>query len=170
MEERPIECSLCKKRADVIYSEMVGKATTTWQMCRDCPVLKSKLQGSGARGAGAKRERDLCCSSCQTSLESVMMGEPLGCKECYEVFQEVLVNQLTEAELLSPRLKPSPGSKTRTLHIGKSPRMDEKVLGGARIRELNDALTSALKGEDYEEAAWLRDQITLAMEESDERA
>lgn len=170
MEEKPIECSHCKKKADVIYSEMVGNAVTTWQMCRDCPVLQSKLQGKTENVKDTTKEEDLCCSNCHTSLESVLLGEPLGCKECYQVFQEVLIDQLTETDQVSPRLKPSPASQTPTLHIGKSPHIDEKALHSTRMRDLNEALAEALKGENYEEAAWLRDQINALMEKSDERA
>lgn len=170
MEERPIECSQCKKKADVVYSEMITGCVTTWKMCRDCPILQSKLQGKNDNLAKGNKEEDLCCSNCHTSLESVLMGEPLGCKDCYHVFQDVLIDQLTETDQVSPRLKPSPVSQTPTLHIGKSPHIDEHALNSSRIRDLNEALSEALKGENYEEAAWLRDQINALMEKSDERA
>jgi len=170
MEERPIECSQCKKKADIIYSEMIGTTVTTWHMCRDCPVLQSKLQGKTDNTKTLKKEEELCCNRCHTSLDAVLMGEPLGCKECYEVFQDVLIDQLTETAQISPRLKPSPVSQTPILHMGKSPHIDEKALHLNRMRDLNAALGEALKGENYEEAAWLRDQINALMEKSDERA
>lgn len=93
------------------------------------------------------------------------MGEPLGCKECYQIFQEVLLDQLIETEKISPRLKPT---QTPTFHIGKSPHVPLDELTSNRILELNEALSEALKGENYEQAAWLRDQINSLMEKSDE--
>ncbi|QVL57619.1 MAG: UvrB/UvrC motif-containing protein [Simkaniaceae bacterium] len=170
MPERPIECSQCKKCADVIYTEMVGETTTTTEMCRDCPVLKHKLEGKVPAMGTPKKEEGLCCSHCHTSLESVLMGEALGCKDCYFIFQDVLVDQLMETQLISPRLKPSSASPTPTLHIGKSPFINGKSENSTRIRDLNEALSEALKGENYEEAAWLRDQINSLTKASDERA
>ena len=169
MSERPLECSQCKRCADVIYSEMVGDTVTTTEMCRDCPVLKLKLQGKDSLEESPKKEEGLCCRECHTSLEAVLMGEPLGCKECYEIFEEVLTDQLLESQLISPRLKPNPASPIPTLHIGKSPHITGKEeSASARIRDLNEALSEALKGENYEEAAWLRDQINAMTEVKDE--
>ncbi|MCB1107199.1 MAG: UvrB/UvrC motif-containing protein [Chlamydiia bacterium] len=169
MHERPLECSQCKKGADVIYSEMVGETVITTEMCRECPVLKQKLQGNASFQNEAKKEEGLCCSHCQTSLESVLMGEPLGCQECYAIFQDVLTDQLLDSQLISPRLKPNPASPVPTLHIGRSPHIDENMKHSARIRDLNEALSDALKGENYEEAAWLRDQINALAKANDEQ-
>ncbi|MCB1084762.1 MAG: UvrB/UvrC motif-containing protein, partial [Chlamydiia bacterium] len=38
----------------------------------------------------------------------------------------------------------------------------------SRIRDLSEALNQALKGENYEEAAWIRDQINALTEPLDE--
>ncbi len=170
MSERPLECSQCKKCADVIYTEMVGETVTTTEMCRDCPILRQKLEGKIPHKKTQKKEEGLCCSHCHTSLEAILMGEPLGCKECYFIFQDVLVDQLMEAQLISPRLKPNPASPTPTLHIGKTPFTNGNSENSNRIRDLNEALKSALKGENYEEAAWLRDQINSLTKASDEHA
>ena len=168
MSERPLECNKCKKAADVIYSEMVGSEVNIISMCRECPVLKQKLQGKAPAEATPKKEEGLCCSQCHTSLESVLMGEPLGCKECYHVFQDVLLDQLIEAQLVSPRLKPNPSKPTPTLHIGKTPEVAAEAQDAKRIRDLNESLREALKGEKYEEAAWLRDQINGLTKAQDE--
>ncbi|MDJ0651721.1 MAG: UvrB/UvrC motif-containing protein [Simkaniaceae bacterium] len=168
MPERPLECSQCKKCGDVIYTEMIGDTTTTTEMCQDCPVLKQKLEGKTPIKGTPKKEESLCCSQCHTSLESILMGEPLGCKECYFIFQDVLVDQLMETQLISPKLKPNPASTTPALHIGKTPFIDETTENTTRIRNLNEALGEALKGENYEEAAWLRDQINSLTKASDE--
>ena len=170
MNERPLECSQCKRSADVIYSEMVEDTVATTEMCRDCPVLKLRLQGKTPNEEAPKKDEGLCCSKCHTSLESVLMGEPLGCKECYAIFQEVLIDQLLETQLISPRLKPNPASPVPTLHIGRSPHFDENSQDTSRIRDLNESLNEALSGENYEEAAWLRDQINALTEMKDERA
>lgn len=164
MSERPLECSHCKKCGDVLYTEMVGETMTTFEMCRDCPVLKQKLEGKN----GAIGDEGIRCSRCDTSLESVLMGEPLGCQECYLVFQDVLTDQLNETQLLSPRLKQNPARPIPIFHMGKSPAHSENPELDSRLRDLNLALGDALKGENYEEAAWLRDQINSLTKATDE--
>ncbi|NRA89951.1 MAG: UvrB/UvrC motif-containing protein [Simkaniaceae bacterium] len=170
MSERPLECSQCKRPASVIYSEMVDGNVITTQMCQGCPILKHKLQGTNSNEESPKKEEGLCCSNCHTTLESVLVGEPLGCKECFSVFQDILTDQLFETESISPKLNPNPATPVPTLHIGKSPHIDPKAKTSNRIRDLNESLKKALKKENYEEAAWLRDQINELMEVSDERS
>jgi protein arginine kinase activator len=104
---------------------MVEDNVTTTEMCRDCPVLKLKLEGKTPGGETERKEEGLCCSNCHTPLEAILVGEPLGCKECYAIFQDVLTDQLLESELISPRLNPNPATPIPTLHIGKSPLIDE---------------------------------------------
>ena len=152
----------------VIYTEIVGHHMITSQMCQQCPILKSKLQGNGGRDQTRKKEEGLCCIHCHTTLESVLVGEPLGCKECFSIFQDILVDQLFETHSISPKLNPNPAISSRTLHIGKSPHIDPKAQASNRIRDLNESLNKALKKENYEEAAWLRDQINEIMEVGDE--
>lgn len=159
MVERPLECSQCKKSADVIYSEIAGKTNITTHMCRDCPVLKQKLYGKPSAEPSQPQEKELCCCKCQTTLASVLMGEPLGCKECYTVFEDILFDQLRETELISPRLKSNPTTPSAPLHIGKTPYSEERTNQSTKLRDLNQSLREALQGENYEEAAWLRDQI-----------
>jgi len=158
MDERPLECSRCKKEADVTYSEVIGGEMSTVRMCRDCPILQEKLHGSENPG--------LCCENCKTSLESILMGNPLGCKECYEIFHDVLVDQLIELDHISPRLRPNEMSKHSTLHIGKTPYSSQDAFKSKRLSSLNEALSDALSGENYEQAAWIRDKINTLMETS----
>jgi len=170
MEERPLECSQCKKKAAVIYQEVAGSHITVYHMCTDCPVLKQKLEGKKdeAIAETTSKEEGLCCGSCETSLKSVLMGQPLGCKECYKVFQDILIDQLTSMNQIAPNLKPSQKSKNSSFHVGTSPETNQTERSSTRLNALNEALSDALKGENYEQAAWLRDQINSLMEKTNE--
>jgi len=160
MSERPLECSQCKKNPNVVYKEMVGSNVATTHLCQDCPILKQKLKGEETLGNSLqKKEEGLFCTHCKTSLEAILMGKPLGCKECYSIFQEALIKEMIEIPLVSPKLKLNPAMPTSTLHIGKTPLTDKNAENIARICDLNEALNEALRKENYEEAAWLRDQI-----------
>jgi protein arginine kinase activator len=91
---------------------------------------------------------------------------PLGCCQCYETFADQIQNEL----ISSGRV---PGSlshiKSGTpMHVGRSPGETVELSPSLRLKALNQALADTLKGEDYEQAAWLRDQIKQLTEKSNE--
>lgn len=168
MVERPVECSHCKKPVKVIYKEIVDQSVVCTEMCADCPILQHKLHGSAyAVKAEGWTEGDagLCCGNCHTSLESLKTGNPLGCSECYTVFGDILVSELIATDRIPQRLhKQLITKKIQSIHIGKTPAHPVTIPPSSRLATLNEALNEALKRENYEQAAWLRDQIK-ALEE-----
>ncbi len=163
MSERPIECSQCKRPAKVLYKEILGDAINCTQMCMDCPVLQAKLHGETAKTD--KKVSQVCCGSCGTSLESVQMGQPVGCVECYVVFNDFLVGELIAAGAIPPALqKKLAAQRSQVIHIGKSPDQTADITLSSRLASLNEALNEALKRENYEQAAMLRDQIKTLTE------
>lgn len=174
MADRPVECTgHCKRPTKVTYKEIVGDAVTITEMCAECPVYEQKLHGQikalGIEGL-AEGEAGLCCGNCRTSLESVLTGNPLGCSECYAVFSELLISELIAEDAIPSQLKKSIGAKkSQTLHVGKTPMHTVTLPASSRLTALNEALNDALKKENYEQAAWLRDQIKALIEKgSDE--
>lgn len=168
MEERPLECSACKKSIEVHYTEIVGKEVSKSCMCGDCPVLDRHLHGTVpivARESGRESMAGLCCGSCGTTLESVRMGNPLGCPECYEVFGDILAHEIL------PRLKgfEEAGSASSMIYVGRSPGESAEISPSVRLIALNEALKETLSNEDYEQAAWLRDQIK-ELEDEEEKS
>ncbi len=162
MSERPVECSNCKKPIKITYKEIVGELTITTEMCADCPVLQQKLQGP-MENLKEQITEGLCCGHCQTTLESAKTGNPLGCSECYSVFSDFLVTELTARDKIFPK------QKAKTLHAGKSPGKASSFTPSNKLTSLNEALNEALKRENYEQAAWLRDQIKALTKKSDEK-
>ncbi|MCH9614698.1 MAG: hypothetical protein SP1CHLAM54_13350 [Chlamydiia bacterium] len=88
----------------------------------------------------------VCCGNCGTDLQAVKTNSPLGCFECYHVFEDIIRQELG-------------GNHS---HIGRSKAAPEL---SNRLTELNVELNEALKKENYEQAAWLRDQIKELMNE-----
>ena len=153
MKERPIECIQCNRKADVHYTEIVGELVMTTEMCRDCPILKSRLQGK-EHPQESPKERS--CQKCQTSLDAILLGEPPGCAECYLIFKTEIASQFETSSLLSSHLEKMDRS---LLHLGASPDQSKSDTLLSRLHNLKGALSAALERENYEEAAWLRDQI-----------
>lgn len=171
MTERPVECGQCKKGAKVVYKEMVGRTVTTTEMCSDCPILLKKLHGmtpTEASGTVEETPASLVCSKCHTSLEAVKMGNLMGCTECYALFGDLLVQELFAEDKIPPQLEKA--TRNQPLHVGKTPGYTATSQGSNRLTSLNESLNEALKRENYEEAAWLRDQIKELTEKKDESA
>lgn len=169
MVDRPVECSQCKKPSKVTYKEIVIDSIICTEMCADCPVLQGKLHGESVKSSAT--ESGLCCANCGTSLEAVKMGQPLGCVECYSAFGDLLISELIEAEAVPPKLAQKLSSKrTQPIHIGISPNKPADITLSSRLTSLNEALNDALKRENYEQAAWLRDQIKALTEKNEQKS
>lgn len=172
LPERPLECSECKKPVSICYTEMIGEKITRTHMCADCPELHRKLHGNYLQSTTYSIEENvarLACGNCGTTLESVRVGTLLGCSACYEVFGDILIEEMLAAGKIPPRLTTT--KKSIPLYIGRSPGESQAINPSLRLLALNEALSETLKKEDYEQAAWLRDQIkalTENQEKSDE--
>ncbi|MFT4552786.1 MAG: protein arginine kinase activator [Chlamydiales bacterium] len=160
--ERPLECSECRKEVEVYYSEIIGSTIIRTCMCKECPILDQRLHGQLADkatetsiGMGA----GLCCGNCDTTLEAVRTGNPLGCEDCYDVFSDVIVMEMLVSGKISQRVQMDKSRKSVPLHIGYAP--GEKITTNPSLRliALNEALNDTLAREEYEQAAWIRDQI-----------
>ena len=161
MTDRPVECSKCKKSVTVFYKEIVGNTITTTEMCADCPILQKKLHGTVPENREETSKQlgtGLFCGHCHTSLESIKMGNPIGCSQCYVVFADLLVQELIAENKLPKAMETA--RRNQPLHIGKTPEGPVHIPHTSnRLTSLNEALNEALQKENYEEAAWLRDQI-----------
>lgn len=165
--DRPLECSDCKKPPAVLYTEIVGDQITRMSMCADCPELYRRLHGGGANAPFSLGEGGgLACGNCGTTFESVRMGHPLGCSVCYEIFDEVVFQELVHQAKLPPRL--TQFRKSIPVHIGRKPGEAKELNLSAKLLALNEALSETLKAEDYEQAALLRDQIRELTERNPE--
>jgi protein arginine kinase activator len=158
-KERPFECSECKKNIRVRYTEVDGETVTNTAMCADCPELQKRLHGLSKEEIAAISNpgEGLCCGNCGTTLEAIKTGHPLGCSICYEVFQDLIFQNLLKEGRIPQRLmnqKPQ-----ETLHIGKYPSSIKQLSPSVKLVALNDALKETLAKEDYEQAALIRDQI-----------
>ena len=98
-------------------------------------------------------ESEYRCNLCGSSFADIAGSGFIGCEECFSSFY----NQLL------PTLKAIHG---RTHHCGKIPRSSAPRLSSAyRIDDLRDRLSQAVKDENFELAAKLRDEIKSLREE-----
>ena len=120
-------------------------------------LLSSMLKSSHARAVPAAQR----CKLCGSSYEDIAKRGKLGCAECYELFGERLAPSIERIH-------------NRTKHIGKLPGRPaaRKTSAAATpketaaqtprqetLEELQAKLMEAVKAEEYEKAAVLRDRI-----------
>lgn len=169
--DRPLECSECKKPIAVHYTEIIGHSINRISMCADCPELQRRLHGSPMYRPNLTTQEEgstgLACGNCGTTLEAIRVGNPLGCSVCYEVFDDILIGEMLAAEKIPARLAQT--KKSIPIHIGRSPGEIQEMNPTLRLLALNEALSETLKREDYEQAAWLRDQIKALTENTENK-
>ena len=164
--ERPIECSECRKKIAIKYTEIVGESITHVFMCEGCPEYNRRLHGEAHKISQGMGEGTLACGSCGTTLDAVRMGNLLGCSVCYDVFAETIFSELIQAKKMPARI--TQFKKSVPLHLGRAPGETKEVSPAMKLLALNEALSDTLKAENYEQAAFLRDQIRELTEKNPE--
>lgn len=156
-------CEICGIReATIKFTQVINKKKTEMHVCKLCAEEKGftnplagfpKILGGlilgiiGELPETAKREHiDLKCNYCQLSWNEFQDKGLLGCGHCYESF----------AEPLKKLLRKLHGSNK---HIGDRP-ASQRITGTAdELEKLQKDLKRAVKSENYERAAKLRDKI-----------
>lgn len=157
-------CQRCHKNlATARYAEVVDGKVSDLHLCAECMKKHRDAGVSGFELAGpqpSSRRQPIVrsttdssaiqrrtCKQCGASLRDVLKSGRVGCRYCYESF----------AEQLEPLLR---GMHSSMIHRGKSPRMnDVRERLRTELQTKRALLRSALKLENYEEAALLRDQV-----------
>jgi protein arginine kinase activator len=161
-------CSICKeKTATVHLTQIVGDKMQKLDLCEDCAKAKGINDPTSfgladldlVLGLGASQEIEqaaggveLKCPRCGFTQADFKKSGRLGCPECYRTFAEGL------GTLLKAMHK-------GTRHTGKAPEALRQSRDlSDRLKTLQSKLAKAVKDEDFEEAAILRDEIKRASE------
>lgn len=160
-----MDCQSCHSRkATVHLTDIVNnKEKREVHLCEQCHSqqqgtsgmeimgLISSAFGAAAKTAGAETAAEPTCATCGLAYSEFRSRGRLGCPQCYEVFRTAL----------EPLLEKIHG---KCQHVGKTPggpaaadRSREKHVVALR-RQLN----AAVKDENYELAARLRDDLKRA--------
>jgi protein arginine kinase activator len=156
-------CQICKKNpAKVHYTEIVNNSMVVMNLCVECAerkgidVHKAGNYGLGDLVAGlidstadseAERISRVRCATCGYEYSDFKRIGRLGCPDCYAAFESQLLAVLRHVH----------GS---TQHAGKKAvRISERAALRERVAALREDLSLAIRSEDYERAATLRDEI-----------
>ena len=154
-------CSVCKEKpATVHLTQIVGEKMQKLDLCEDCAKAKGVNDPAGFAladlmlGLGASQEIEQAvggvetkCPRCGFTQADFKKSGRLGCPECYKTFAEGLAGMLKTMH-------------KGTRHVGKVPEaLRASREQTDRLKTLQKKLEKAVKSENYEEAARLRDEI-----------
>lgn len=152
-------CESCNEREATVHLTQVADGhVKKVHLCEECAAksgfdlqgpmsITDILIGMGGAPAGEAGAPDRSCPRCHLRRSDFKKTGRLGCPECYETFA---------AELM-PLVK---GMHRSEQHTGKVPsRESARLRVSAELAELQKSLDRAIREENYEEAARLRDQI-----------
>ena len=176
-------CEKCKKRtATVFYNENINGKTKSYSLCGDC-ASKLREQGDlqdiallsesfvdpfstwndqlfgGFFGIPALKSfpTEKKCPVCGCHYSEIAKTGKVGCPTCYETF----------ADELSAMISSVHGTTTHTGDVPAKYRAMQKRAD--RLEALNKELKKAIREEDYESAAKLRDEIKSLQQEANEK-
>ena len=157
---KPEQCSHCKKPATIHLTQIINNKIHKVDLCEDCPYKQGVTDPEGFSladfllkpPASLITDQPVKCEVCGFTPKDFKKTGRFGCPACYTSFKDILQPMLTNMH-------------KDVLHRGKVP---EKALARMsrqrRIDQLESDLGEAIKTENYEEAARLRDLISQARE------
>jgi len=166
-------CEVCKKRVATLHiTEIMPDGTKRMvHLCEECArsegmietkqtphTLQQLLQQVMEQHMGEVRGEisKLKCPKCGITYEEFRRNRKFGCPEDYRVFEDALVEMLERLHGASH-------------HRGKEYKSGgEKATKASKVLMLKQRLAEAVKREEYEEAARIRDEIKRLQEEEDE--
>jgi protein arginine kinase activator len=165
-------CTACQKAIAtiVIMDLQEGSVTGSQHLCASCAeqigvvqpklppkfspeILEDLLGGFQGSRPATKTPRAEVCPGCGMTPAEFRSKGRLGCPRCYDVFRHELLPLLQRIHEAASHRGRLPGRTSAP----PAPAVDERSLA-----ELRKRLEDAVRGERYEEAARLRDQLRRA--------
>jgi len=153
-------CDKCKEnKANLHFTKIINGNKQEMNLCEKCALENQDLgfdklfsfhklfTGLFDNMEEVNIEDDIRCSTCNLSFSQFKRTGKFGCSDCYDEFKDYL----------NPIIK---GVQGHLKHKGKVPkRIDSNISLKREVKLLNDKLEDAIKAEEFEEAAALRDKI-----------
>lgn len=119
--------------------------------------LTNMLASMLGEGISAGKPITKRCECCGASFSDIAQSGRVGCSECYSVFRQELLPSLNRLH-------------GKAIHVGNTPKEELKEeTKEEKIKKLKLQLADAIKAEEFENAAKLRDAIrALEREENNE--
>ncbi len=163
-----MKCEKCKsEEASIHFTQIKDGKVVSYNLCKDCAekhgVKSVKLDSEQQPVFAPETKEEVLsemlskgdavtgeCPNCHCRIDDIKRTGRLGCGRCYYAFEK-------QMDVLLRRIQGS------SFHIGQrtSKPEDEIYNDQLRVRDLKKRLNEAVKVENYEEAARLRDEIVV---------
>jgi len=173
-------CQICHKNQAVVHiiDDIPGEKNEI-HICRECAEREGHISKSvslqdamtnflGAMGfipgkeeeeEGESRSEELGCEQCGTTISDFLESGKFGCPNDYEVFSEILPSLFSKMHGACKHVGKEPGFECR--------KKETKKTVSQKVKQLMGELEEAIKIEDYEKAAVLRDELKKLIGESE---
>ena len=160
-----MKCENCDKREATVHLTEIKKGVKQeMHLCEQCAsqkglpgkahfsiseLLAGITSSSQKKTEKGKEVKEVTCPACELSLSKFQSSGRFGCPDCYESFKD---------DILPLVVKIHDSSQ----HVGKIPKRITKAAGlETELRKMHLELKAAVKAEDYEKAAEIRDRIKV---------
>ena len=164
-------CEKCKaKQANTHIKQVINGEVTEMNLCSECAEkvgyntafdsmfdigsMMSGFLGMPSVSALAREEK---CPACGSTFSQISKSGKVGCARCYDTFYDRLLP--TIKRIHGNTLHTGKRLKTARLGSGEQPQGEPKQTKKERIDELSEKLAKAVKAQEFEQAAKLRDAI-----------
>ncbi|MBM4109291.1 MAG: hypothetical protein FJ255_10880 [Phycisphaerae bacterium] len=157
-----MKCDRCENEATVTDITRRQGVVIERHLCEKCASEAGVVAGGSPEPSALVPQKPAVptCPECGLAITEFRQGGLLGCPACYKAFEATLAPMIERAH------------EGATHHIGKTPRCKlarsgparEAVVGGVdeqveRLRLLKRQLDDAVRAEQYERAATIRDEL-----------
>jgi len=181
-----MKCENCgENEANIHYTQTINGVKEEWNLCSECaeqldfyemnsslPIDFSSFFGEFLEDNHSDILKDYLpkqtnCNKCGMTLEEFSEIGKFGCDNCYEVFKSQ-INQLlkniygTDTHIGRRMIINSNQEKVENKKIESNSKQENNI---SKIEKLKQELKQAIKVENYEEAALIRDEIKKLEEE-----
>jgi protein arginine kinase activator len=156
-------CQICQKKVgNVHFTQVINNNKVEMHICEQCAKENgqfsfglplnindffSGIVGMDNTSQFIPKSNSSVCEKCGMSYEEFQKTGKVGCENCYKSY----------GERLNPLIKRLHGSLE---HNGKIPnRISKSIKASKDIDKLKEQLNNAVKNEEYEKAAEIRDKI-----------
>jgi len=148
-------CEKCgKNTATVVYTQIINGHKESLNLCSKCAGKESIFDNFGSLLSFSPYNMPgtQSCPTCKTTLSEFTRSGRVGCGQCYDVFRNQAATMLKKIH----------GTSVHTEKTEAKPQKEAEAFAKSEMTELEKLktkLSEAIAGENFEEAAILRDKI-----------
>lgn len=168
-----MKCQKCNKNeANTHVKRVINGEFEEYHLCSDCAKEMgysnifsdftnsfaddfNSLFGSFFENALPARTQATRCETCGTSYNDIARTGMMGCADCYEVFADRILPTIRRIHGNTTHMGKNSPSYKKVEVQGKNPETEPKD----ELAELKEQLDTAIKNQEFEKAAVLRDRI-----------